>query len=263
MTLGADYSYSSLNFYRDYHGRQLYYSWSGEIWITLDPNSSEQKLFSIIGMNATKVLLKHDPEEGEIGYRLNRELGLYCHPETDEVLSSWQNPAGEDVSVVHIANRMVQGGLKEKTIVVPNGQDFIAKETCFPLEYPHPLAKDPTFRDYCPGTIFKAQESFVSYFSRPGARDVPPATWDRICPWLPWMKLGFEHPAQLRFQTTIQRVESFDDLHPNLVQLVRDRIPMYEFTPDECDEPNMTSIRYFKRYFDAYLRGDRFPVPED
>ncbi|MEM9136233.1 MAG: DUF1838 family protein [Cyanobacteria bacterium P01_F01_bin.42] len=258
----VDYTYSSLDYYRKNHGKQLYYNWSGDIWWTLDPDQGEQKLFSIIGMNATKVFLKMDPDRGEMGHRLNRELALYCDPDTHEVLSHWQNPAGETVSVVHIANRMVQGSLLEKFITVPRGQDYIAKETKFPLEYPHPLAEDSQFRAYCPGKTFNAQELFTSHFARPGVTDVPPAAWNRDCPWLPWMKLGFEHPARLRFSTTIQRVETFDELHPNLVSLVRDRLPMYEFTPDVCDEPNMTSLKYFKRYFSEYLEGQRFPVAE-
>ena len=114
--------------------------------------------------------------------------------------------------MVHIANRIVQGGLREKTIVVPKGQRYSTRITEFPLEYPHPLAKDPQYQDYCPGKIFRALESFTSHFARPGVTDLPPATWDRDCPWLPWMKLGFEHPARLKFATTIQRVEAFDEL---------------------------------------------------
>ena len=257
-----DYTYSSLDFYRENHGKQLYYKWFGNIWWQPIPTQVERKLFTIVGMNATKVLLKTDSQQGEVGYRLNRELGLYCHPDTQDVLSQWQNPFGNMVSVVHIANRMVQGSLREKTIVVPAGQDYVAKVTTFPLEYPHPLAQDAKFRDYCAGETFRATESFTSHFARPGVEDVPPATWDRDCPWLPWMKLGFGHPARLRFSTTIQRVEAFDELHPNLVKLVRDRLPIYEFTPDFCDEPNMTSLTYFRQHFEAYRNGALFPVAE-
>lgn len=262
VDLSEDYGYSSLDFYRSNHGKQLYYNWSGEIdWIA-EPGQAPQKLFSIMGMNATKVLCKQDPDDGEVGYRLNRELGLYCDPDTQEVLSDWVSPMGERVSVVHIANRMVQGALKERMIVVPKGEAYLAKKTEFPLVYPHPLATDPIYRDYCPGKTFQGVETFISHFARPGVTDVPPATWSRDCPWLPWMKLGFGHPARLKFTTTIQRVESFDQLHPTLVKLVRDRLPMYEFTPDVCEEPNMTSLTYFKLHFEAYLRGDRFPQPE-
>ena len=257
-----DYQFSSLNFYRENHGQQLYYNWSGKIWWVPEPGADSTLLFHIIGMNATKVLLKTDPDEGEIGYRLNRELGLYCHPETDEILTHWTNPHGEKVSVVHIANRMVQGGLKEKIITIPKGKEYIAKVTEFPLVYPHPLAKEERFRDYCPGEKFKGHEYFTSHFKRPNVTQVPPATWDRDCPWLPWMKMGFEHPARLRFETTIQRVEQFEDLHPNLVNLIRDRVPLYEFTPEHCDEANMTSLTYFKQHFTDYQQGKSFPRPE-
>jgi Protein of unknown function (DUF1838) len=76
------------------------------------------------------------------------------------------------------------------------------------------------------------------------------------------MKLGYAHPASLRFETTISRVKTFDQLNPKLVALVREKLPIYEFTPDECDEPNTTSILYFKRHFESYLRGEIFPVEE-
>ena len=76
------------------------------------------------------------------------------------------------------------------------------------------------------------------------------------------MKLGYGHPARLRYETTIARVESFDELNPKLVKLVREKLPIYEFTPNECDEPNMTSILYFKKHFESYLKGETFPIEE-
>ena len=76
------------------------------------------------------------------------------------------------------------------------------------------------------------------------------------------MKLGYGHPARLRFETTTARVDAFEQLNPNLIQLIREQVPIYEFTPNHSDEPNMTSTLYFKHHFDVYLRGERFPVPE-
>ncbi len=263
MDYPEDYEYSSLVFYREHHGKQLYYNWSGDIWWIEAPGKPKEKLFSIIGMNATKVFLKSDPEYGEVGYRLNREIGLFCDPDTKEILSYWQpSSTSPRKPVVHITNRMVQGSVRPRKIVVPQGQGFITKVNEIPLEYPHPLAKDPQYRDYCPGETFKGVEYFTSSFSRPGVKGAPPATWARDCPWMPWMKLGYEHPARLRYETTIARVESFAELNPKLIELVRSKLPIYEFTPDECDEPNMTSILYFKKHFDSYLKGKIFPIPE-
>ncbi len=263
MDYSEDYELSTLVFYRENHGKQLYYSWSGDIWWIEAPGQPKKKLFSIIGMNATKILLKSDPEYGEVGYRLNREIGLFCHPENKEILHYWKPREGsQEVPVVHIANRMVQGSLRERKIIIPQGQGYLAKVTEIPLEYPLPLAKDSKYQDYCPGETFKGIEYFTSHFSRPGFKGAPPATWARDCPWMPWMKLGYAHPARLRYETTIARVESFEQLNPKLVQLIREKMPIYEFTPDECDEPNMTSILYFKKYFDSYLKGESFPREE-
>jgi hypothetical protein len=43
---------------------------------------------------------------------------------------------------------------------------------------------------------------------------------------------------------------------------VREKVPIYEFTPTESDELNMTSIKYFKKHFEAYLQGSIFPIEE-
>ncbi|MGH8000446.1 MAG: DUF1838 family protein [Brasilonema sp.] len=223
----------------------------------------KDKLFSIIGMNATKVFIKTHPEYGEAGYRINRELGLFCDPLTQEILHFWKSPkANQAVPVVHIANRIVQGSVKPRKYVIPKGTGFITSVIEIPLEYPHPLAGDSQYSDYCPGEKFKAIEYFTSNLCRPDASDVPPALWARDCPWMPWMKLGYGHPAKLRFETTISRVNSFEELNPKLVKLVREKVPIYEFTPTESDEPNMTSIQYFKKYFESYLKGDIFPIEE-
>lgn len=263
MNNSEDYIVNNLDFYRKHHGQQLYYRWEGEVWWQETGTQQKQKLFSIIGMNATKVFIRPAPEFEQVGYRINRELGLFCDPQTQEILHTWQpdsiRPA---VAIVHIANRIVQGAVRPKKTVIPKGQDYVTSVVEIPLTYPHPLAADPQYRDYCPGETFNGTEYFTSHIARPGVQDLPPATWARDCPWLPWMKLGYGHPARLRFETTTTRVESFEQLHPNLIQLIREQVPIYEFTPDQSDEPNMTSTLYFKQHFAAYLKGERFPIPE-
>ena len=62
--------------------------------------------------------------------------------------------------------------------------------------------------------------------------------------------------------TTTSRVDTFEQLNPQLVKLVRDKLPIYEIAPTESEEANMTSIQYFKKHFDAYLRGEIFPLLE-
>jgi hypothetical protein len=105
-----DYEFSTLVFYRENHGKQLHYSWEGDIWWTEAPGKPKEKLFSIIGMNATKVFLKSDPEYGEVRYRLNREIGLFCNPETQEILHYWQPKAhSQEVPVLHESSKTHAG----------------------------------------------------------------------------------------------------------------------------------------------------------
>ncbi|MEO0986140.1 MAG: DUF1838 family protein [Cyanobacteria bacterium J06639_14] len=260
---GEELVFSNLDFYRRNHGQQLYYSWSGEVSWTRQPGAEATKLFSIVGMNATKVFLKDHPEHGEVGYRINRELALYCDPESQEILYTWRSQSdAKPVSVIPIANRIVQGQVSPKLLKVPAGKAYETVETKIPLDYPHPLADNPRYRDYCPGPRFQATECFTSHIYRLDATHKLPAQWSRDCPWLPWMGLGYGHPARLNFETTIQRVDTFEDLNPDLVALVRARVPIYEFAPDHSDESNMTSILYFKQHFDEYLEGKSFPIPE-
>ncbi len=259
--LSRPYDVSNLDFYRQYHGQQLYYRWEGMVWWRLEPEAPLEKIFAIAGMNATKVFLCSG-ENGEYGHRLNRELGLYCDLSTGNVLTRWRPfPDQPPVPVVPIANRMVQGDVQPRTTTIPAGESFVTKVQEIPLTYPHPLADDPIYRDHCPGETFQGTEYFTTYAGRSGVQ-TPTPMWARDCPWLPWMKLGYGHPARLRFETTIQRVERFEDLNPKLIEVIRQRVPLYEHTPDATDEPNVTSTTYFKQYFEAYQSGEAFPIKE-
>lgn len=255
---------SNLDFYREHHGQQLYYRWEGTVEWRPEPGAPLTQIFRIVGMNATKVFLRTD-SAGEVGHRINRELGLYCHPETGAVLYQWQAfPDREPVPVVPIANRIVQGQVKPRVREIPAGHPYAENVMEIPLTYPHPLAGEAKYRDYCPADTFSGTEYFTTYTRRPevGSDAVPPPTWARDCPWLPWMGLGYGHPARLRFETTIERVAVFEDLNPQLIAVIRARVPIYEHTPDASNEPNVTSTTYFKRYFEAYCQGATFPIEE-
>lgn len=259
--LASVYEISNLDFYRQYHGQQLYYRWEGTVWWQLSPETALEKIFAIAGMNATKVFLCSG-DAGEYGHRINRELGLYCDLETGDVLTQWQPFSDRPpVPVVPIANRVVQGDVKPRTITIPAGEPYLKNVLEIPLTYPHPLADDPKYRDHCPGDTFRGTEYFTTYTSRPGVT-APMPLWARDCPWLPWMKLGYAHPARLRFETTIQRVDTFEELNPKLIEVIRQRVPIYEHTPDATDEPNVTSTIYFKKHFEAYQAGAKFPIRE-
>ena len=259
--LDSAYTVSNLDFYRQHHGQQLYYRWEGMVWWRLSPEAPLEKLFAIAGMNATKVFLCSGAN-GEYGHRINRELGLYCDLETGDVLTQWQPfPHRPPVPVVPIANRVVQGDVSPKTTTIPADNPYLENIQEIPLTYPHPLADDPKYRDHCPGPTYQGTEYFTTYATR-SAVIAPTPLWTRDCPWLPWMKMGYEHPARLRFETTIQRVDTFEELNPKLIKVIRQRVPIYEHTPDATDEPNVTSTTYFKKYFDAYQADAEFPIKE-
>lgn len=83
-------------------------------------------------MNATKVLIKSHPEYGEVGHRLNREIGLFCDPDTQEILHYWKpTEDSPQLPVVHIANRMVQGSLKKERSLFPRDKVVLLKSKKF------------------------------------------------------------------------------------------------------------------------------------
>lgn len=51
------YEVNNVEFYRQYHGQQLYYRWEGTVWWRLSPDAELKRIFAIAGMNATKVFL--------------------------------------------------------------------------------------------------------------------------------------------------------------------------------------------------------------
>ena len=133
----------------------------------------------------------------------------------------------------------------------------------------NPLGDRPKFRDYSPNPDYLASEFFQITVPLDELRDPERATvntmtlaWNRIGPWLPWMKMG-DRPGQLVYHAYGRRVSSYDVLSPLLRQEIKQRLPKYRHAPTSyTQKTNMTSWRYFEEHFDAYLQGDPFPINE-
>ena len=87
-------------------------------------------------------------------------------------------------------------------------------------------------------------------------------SWDRVGPWLPWMKMG-NKGGHLIYSAFGNKTDSFSDLPELLEDEINSRLPLSKNAPpSKLDQEDVTSWMYFKRYFEAYLRGDVFPIPE-
>jgi hypothetical protein len=246
-------------------GQQSFLTWSGSIYAWI-PGERRKKLFNMLGMSVSRCI----PVDGESWDFTSRELTYYLDPETGKILNRWENPwTGETLTVVHVANNPVQGRLKGQFPAEVNDDMTTFWFDLFP-HYPNPLADDPKFAQYSPQEIYQATELFkltvpTEDLQNPDLNSVSKLflSWDRIGPWLPWMKMG-DRPGQLIYSGRGVKVNDFTELPELLQNEINTRVPVYKNAPQPPldEEADMTSWTYFKKHFQAYLSGERFPIVE-
>ncbi|MBE9227934.1 DUF1838 domain-containing protein [Phormidium sp. LEGE 05292] len=244
-------------------GNQTFLTWTGSIY-SFVPGEKKKRLFNIVGMSVSRCIANDD----ETWDFTSRELTYYLDPQTDEILHKWENPwTGETVTVVHVANSPVEGHFKGKFPGQVNGEITTFVFDLFPT-YPNSLAKDESFSDYSPQETYQAAELFKLTVPTKDLENPDTVTvsemfisWDRIGPWLPWMKMG-NRVGNLIYSACGLKVKEFTDLPQLLQDEINTRVPLYKNAPKSPLDDDMTSWTYFKKHFEAYLAGERFPIPE-
>lgn len=242
--------------------RSTFLIWNGSIYSFI-PGEKRQRLFKIVGMSVSRCI----PVEENRWRFTSRELTYYLDPETGEKLQTWKNPWTDEVlTVMHVANDPVQGNFRGQFPAQIDDDTTTLAFDIFPA-YPNPLA-DPKFAEYFPNPDYQAAELFK--FKIPTAElfdenvlSVPKLwlTWDRIGPWVPWMKMG-NRPGHLIYSATGKKIDNFDQLPQLLQDEINTRMPLYRHAPEAwLDVEDMTSWLYFEKHFDAYLAGETFPIP--
>lgn len=244
-------------------GSNIYTEWKGSVYAFV-PEEKPQKLFDILGMNVARCLKN---QQGT-WFITSRELTFYLDPLTGKVLNRWHNPwTQEVVPVVHVANKLVQNTLSEEfpTAIAGSNVTFVLD---VPLTYPNVLASDPKFQDYSPSALYQAGEFFkltapVQEVINSKAKTVKNVfiDWNRVGPWLPWMKMKGK-PGHLVYSATCKKLLHFEKLSPLLQKEINSRLPLYREAP-RCllAAKNETSWTYFRKHFQEYLKGERFPLP--
>jgi Protein of unknown function (DUF1838) len=236
--------------------------WSGSIYAFV-PGEKRQHLFKMIGMSVSRCLAV---EENHWAFT-SRELTYYLDPETGQKLQTWKNPWTEEVlPVMHVANSPVQGNFKGQFPAQVDDETTTFVFDIFPT-YPNPLA-DPKFAAYSPNPDYQAAEMFKLAVPTADLLDVnlPSVSklrlsWDRVGPWLPWMKMG-NQAGHVIYSGYGNKVENFEQLPPFLQDEINTRMPLYRQAPEALlDDEDMTSWLYFQKHFDAYLAGETFPIP--
>src|SRR5579883_736216 len=244
--------------------QSTFLTWTGSIFAFI-PGEKRKLLFKILGMSVSRCILT---QEGNWDFT-SRELTYYLDPQTSQVLHKWENPwTGETVSVMHVANNPVQGNFKGQFSAPVEGESTTFVFDIFPT-YPNPLADNPKFAPYSPQPIYQAAELFkltvpTADLLNPEQASVSQLrlSWDRIGPWLPWMKMG-TNPGHLIYSAYGSKANSFTDLPQLFQNEINNRIPLYKNAPQSLlDVEDMTSWLYFQKHFDAYLAGEIFPLPE-
>lgn len=237
------------------------YMWQGRGYARV-PGERDKMLFRVLGMNVRQCVTVNDAEKGE-GYRLvSREIMLYLHPQTGEILREWENPwTGEVVEVLHVANDPVNqrpqfplgrdGKERTFTPVLIGDTAFMAFEV--PLFYTNPLGGD--YQPYA-GNSYHATEIFDFTANINDIADLSTNTadinvaWVRIAPWLPWMKMG-GRAGLMYFNAVGAKLKSWDDLPALMQDEINSNYPEYTAPPPGDDtRPNETSWTYFKKYID-------------
>ena len=241
-------------------GSDVFYTWSGSIFSYI-PQQKPKRLLNFIGYNVARCV-----QLNESWVMLSRELSYYLDPLTQERLNSWNNPfTGETVNVVHVANDPVNTEMSSVPIQSLSETDAVIVSD-IPLFYPNPLHGNASFDEYG-GYLpyYEAGEFFKFYFKKAdleseNAVENVPISWNRVGPWLPWMKMGSVEGGVL-YSCTGAKAAGLSTLPDWLVNDVKTRLPLYLHAPTVSEEPNETSQTYFIENFDEYLAGAVFPLP--
>lgn len=245
-------------------GSQVFLAWTGSIYAFV-PNERRQRLFKMVGMNVSRCIA-----ETESSWNFtSRELTYYLDPSTGEILHNWENLwTDEKLTVVHVANNPVQGLLKGSFSAEVDGDTTTFVIDIFP-NYPNPLAEDTVFTDYSPHPTYQAAELFKFIVPTEDLLNQEKTSvskvffsWDRIGPWVPWMKMG-DRAGHLIYSASGLKVKDFTNLPQLLQDEINTRLPLYKKAPESSlEQEDMTSWTYFKKHFEAYVAGNRFPIPE-
>ncbi len=191
--------------------------WTGKIYAFV-PEGETICLFSMVGVNVSRCL----PTEEESWHFTSRELTYYLDPKTGENLKQWTNPWTQElVTVMHVANNPVQDCFKGTFPAQVDGDNTTFVFDLFST-YPNPLATDPKFAPYSPNPIYQSGELFkitvpTQDLLDPQMQSVSKLQlcWDRIGPWVPWMKMG-NLPGHLIYSAYGSKVDGVSHLPPLL-----------------------------------------------
>ena len=216
-------------------------------------------LFRVVGVDIARCL---QDVEGR-WWLLSRELTFYLDPVTREVLHRWTNPVTkESLPVMHNANPYQAMPLAPRIAAVRDG-GVTTLALDIRSRIPNPEFGRPKFADHLPWPVFDSFESYAFTFVKGSKGEGSKAhlRFNRVGPWLPWMKLG-NRAGDLIYTLTAYKTESYDALPTVLRDAMEMRVPLYQEAPTCILQGQATnSWMLFPQRFHSYLAGETFPLP--
>lgn len=246
--------------------RTHYFEATGSMYAQPLERDEPAHLFDFLGVDISRCIQDEATSRWTL---VSRKFSLYLDPQTSQLLRNWRNPwTGETINVIHRSYDYQEFQIPQQISA------FIAPEISFVsldinTKLPNPYAKNPKFTDYSPEEYLRASDSYKFIFptrmleqevvNQNDNRTVA-LSYYRMGPWEPWMKMKGK-PGFLVLNYTGAKTDRFEDLHPAIKEQIEHRLPLYRDAPAcRLKRSIATSWSRFEEEFDAYLRGEEFPL---
>jgi hypothetical protein len=244
------------------------HGWYRGVLMAVVPGQQVRELVGVFGMSSQRLL--HAPERG--GFQLlQKECGFFTDLQSGEVLERWRNPYTEEVVEPFLianpaVNRWILPVVQDERFYERVG-DEAAAGVPFVLPWQrvgnrvlleqrmHYWARNPL-----DPTIWKRESSgpeiqisdMISYHARWDELADPhrPSVdysghWVHVRPWQPWMLMA-DHPGHLLYSAMTASAATTADLPPDILAVVRERLPEFLVPPAEARPSEPSLIRYMR-----------------
>ncbi|MDP6437177.1 MAG: DUF1838 family protein [Gammaproteobacteria bacterium] len=215
----------------------------------------DRPLRPLFGVQGFGVVRTEEQPDGSFKV-FNRELAFYTDPKTGKFIDRWKNAyTGEMCDVKPIHNMTVNAHLivSEKVgtaiemdfdgtlmeVPLPLGWDTFGDKVFSNFEvhtaFPNELKPEVWPRESA-GKVLRIAEIFQRVASLSDVENSKTTsadysgTWTRVGPWLPWMRQG-QADGSLIFRTFMTKLESVDQIPPDLKAITEERLPDYFQAP--------------------------------
>ena len=233
--------------------RTTYLQYYGEIFSVV-PNQVQARILRLKGIAKSKW--------GKTGdhtfFRRNYDLGLFCDPETDEILETYQNPfTGEENRPLHYKSGPLEGTVSSirangTPYILPwriTGDQLSLTETSYGEREnylsPHTWPKASTG----PQLYFNTSSTYFADVNDVANPDLLSVTadhvWTFLTPFPAWMLVG-DMPGFAMWRWAARKIIDSGELDPGIVAGIEQRVPNFFTDEKPWAEHSNGWIQYIK-----------------